>query len=152
MSFPLWKIPFWVLGRILRSPPPPLRWCERSLNAGTSLIGTLGTVKDMSKFSPPWGIQRCCQGKLFSRGCPFRRKGGVVLQVQNSTNTWQELSLQLHPPPNNSVMSLIVEDDIPHRVNQISMQLGPFAVIHRNGGSPLDTPIFRVRLRFTLRF
>ena len=36
------------------------------LKAGTSLIETMGAVKDMPKFSPRRGVQQYCQGKLFS--------------------------------------------------------------------------------------
>ena len=37
-------------------------------------------------------------------------------------------------------MSLIEQGDIPHRVNQVSVQPEPSPVIHPNKGSQLDTP------------
>ena len=49
------------------------------------------------------------------------------------------IALIATPTPKISGISLIEQGDMPHRMNQISVQPEPFAKIHPNGGSQLDT-------------
>ena len=97
-------------------------------------------VKDMSKFSLRRGIQRGCQGKLFSmiasQDMPFSQKKWCCVVDANLNTFLARIALIATPTPKISGMSLIEQGDILHWVNQISVQPEPSSVIHPNGGSP----------------
>ena len=77
---------------------------------------------------------------IASQGVSFSRKKWCCAINVNLDTFLARISLIATPTPNIFDMSLIEQGDTPHRVNQISVQPEPSAVIHPNGGFQLDTP------------
>ena len=61
-------------GENLEIPPLLSAGANAGLNAGTSLIGTLGTVKDMSKIFPTKGNPTMLPKKIVFHGVSFSQK------------------------------------------------------------------------------
>ena len=99
----------------------------------------------MSKFSRR-GIHRGCHRKLFSmiasQEMPFWRKKWCCAIGANLDTFLARIALVATHTPKISGRSLTQQGDIPHWMNQISVQPESSAVIHPNSGSQLDTPNF----------
>ena len=115
-TFVAFFLPEYISGQAVDLLSPILESSCLCLKANTSLMGTIRAVKDMSKFSPRRGIQRCCQGKLFSmivsQGASFLRKKWCCAIGANLNTFLARLALIATPIPNVSGVSLIEQDVI----------------------------------------
>ena len=126
-------LPEYISDQAVDLLPPDLETSCLCLKAHPSLIETIGTVKNMSKFFPLREI-------IGSQGVSFSRKKWGCPIGENLDTFLGRIALIAAHTPRISSMSLIEQGDTSHRMNQSSVQPEPSAVIYLNGGSQLDTP------------
>lgn len=101
-------------------------------------------MKDMSKFSPRWWIQRCCYRKLFSVVASqwmffsWKRWRCAIYWYKKLYTCLARTAIIAALTTKNSDMPLTEQGENPNWVNYISTQLEPSAVIYPNGGPQLD--------------